>query len=52
MEPGNDPKIFILKMDRTVAEVKREGLDIKEDQISVIRRQFRDADRLVEYSDQ
>ena len=35
MEPGNDTEIFTLKMDRTIAEVTREGLDIKKDQTNV-----------------
>ena len=35
MEPGKDSKIFTLKMDRTVAEVKGGRLDIKEDEINV-----------------
>ena len=30
-EPGNDPKTFILKVGRTVAAMKRAGLDVKED---------------------
>ena len=35
MEPGDYPNKFTLKADRTVAEIQREGLDLKEDQINV-----------------
>ena len=35
MEPEDDPKKFTLKVNRTVAEIQRAGLGIKEDHINV-----------------